>query len=560
MTKNWWQDTVVYQIYPKSFQDSNGDGLGDLRGIIERLDYIKDLGVNVIWLCPINKSPMKDNGYDISDYYQIDPIFGTMEDIEELIEEARKREIKILMDLVVNHVSDQHDWFQQAISDEKSKYRDYFIIRKTKSGEAPNNLRSYFGGSSWERIGDSNAFYFHAFAKEQPDLNWENPELRNEIYRMMQFWHEKGIAGFRIDAIGNLKKTEDALTENYFEADAKDGLVDQKKFILGRPGIEKFLEEMRSKVFLPYDSMTVAEINVPDSELDVYIGENGFFSMVFDFSYADIDVNGTKTPCTFADWTLSDFKRCVFNSQETTQKVGWAAPYLENHDQPRSVYKYLLEKDINDYSTKMLGVLFFFLRGTPYIYQGQEIGMHNYPFERLDEYKDIDVITKYQAAMNCGLSHEEALEFFRLRSRDNARTPMQWTGEINAGFSEKHPWLPVNPDYKKRNVEEQLRSEYSVLHFYQKMIQLRRNSKYHEIITYGMFEGIETPEAEDFRYRRYTEDGEVLILINYSDQVRPWNWDMTGYEVMLNNYEVIDQNNMEPWQAIVLGKVVERPL
>lgn len=557
MVKKWWNDAVVYQIYPKSFMDSNGDGVGDIQGIISKLDYIEALGANVIWLCPINCSPMKDNGYDISDYYQIDPMFGTIEDLERLIAEAKKRQIHILMDLVVNHVSDQHAWFQSAISEENSPYRDFFIIKETKDGKAPNNLRSYFGGSSWERIGETNCYYFHAFGKEQPDLNWENPKLRKEIYEMMQFWIRKGIAGFRVDAIGNLKKSEIALSEGFLSPDGDDGMVGQTPYILGCSGIEVFLSEMRDQVFKPNDCMTVAEINVPHSELEKYIGENGFFSMVFDFSYADIDTNGAKIPCTFTNWTLHDLKKYIAESQEGVQKVGWAAPYLENHDQPRSVFKYLPEKEINLYNTKMLGTLFFFLRGIPYIYQGQEIGMQNYPFQSLEEYDDIDALTKYQCALKCGVSKEDAMEFLRLRSRDNARTPMQWNAEKNGGFSEGEPWLKINPDYRFRNAEQQESDTKSVLHFYKNMIQLRRTSPYKDILRDGFFENIETAEAEDFRYRRVTKDGEVVILINYSKEHRPWNWDFEGYELLLNNYASIDELIMWPWQAVVLGKRTE---
>lgn len=554
MAKNWWQSAVVYQIYPESFMDSNRDGIGDLAGIISKLDYIQELGANVIWLCPINCSPMKDNGYDISDYYQINPMFGTMEDMEVLIDEAKKRGIRVLMDLVVNHVSDQHEWFQRAMTDPKSPFRDYFIIRETEDGRPPNNLRSYFGGSSWEQIGDTNSYYFHAFSKEQPDLNWENPRLREEIYKMMTFWLEKGIAGFRVDAIGNLKKSDDALSCCQFEPDAEDGRTDQTHYILEQPGIEKYLSEMRDRVLKPYQSMTVAEINVPESRLQLYIGENGFFSMVFDFSYVDIDINNVSIPCKFAKWDLENLRYQIYHSQRSTQKVGWGALYLENHDQPRSVSKYLPEQEINDVNTKMLGVLFFFLRGTPFIYQGQEIGMRNYPFKKISDYRDIDAHTKYQAALKCGISEAEALNFLRLRSRDNARTTMQWSNQEYAGFTVHQPWVPVNPDYRERNVEKQRLEKDSVYQFYRKMIFLRRRSSYKEALTEGLFEEIPGRTPEDFRYRRYTESQETVILINYSKFIRSWDWDFAGYEVLLNNYDEIDKDHMKPWQAVVLGR------
>ncbi len=555
MERKWWQDTVVYQIYPKSFMDTNGDGIGDLRGIIGRLDYIKSLGVNVIWLSPINRSPMRDNGYDISDYYQVDPSFGTNKDLEELIREANQRGLKVLLDLVVNHVSVEHKWFQEMLKNPDSPYGDYFIIRETEDGKEPNNFRSYFGGSVWERIGDSNRFYFHAFAKEQPDLNWENPKLRQEIYDMMTYWQEKGIAGFRVDAIGNIKKSETILSNCRMPADAEDGLCDIHAYVINQPGIGEFLGEMRDQVFKRFDSMTVAEIVVPEKDLEAYIGDNGYFSMVFDFSYADIDTNGITRPCDFAKWNLEDLKRCIFTSQENYQKYGWAAPYLENHDQPRSLDKYLEDGEINYYSTTMLGTLYFFLRGTPYLYQGQELGMSNYPFADISEFKDIDALNKYEKAKEMGDSEEKILDFLRRRSRDNARTPMQWSKAPNAGFSKGTPWLAVNPNYSQVNVESEETEEQSVLHFYRDMIRLRRTSEYRDTLVYGRFEGIRTENTEDFVYRRTDEEREVIVAINYSKEPRSWCVEREGYEVLLNNYDRLEEQ-MQPYQAVVLGKKV----
>lgn len=555
MERKWWQDTVVYQIYPKSFMDTNGDGIGDLRGIIGRLDYIKSLGVNVIWLSPINRSPMRDNGYDISDYYQVDPSFGTNKDLEELIREANQRGLKVLLDLVVNHVSMEHKWFQEMLKNPDSPYGDYFIIRETEDGKEPNNFRSYFGGSVWERIGDSNRFYFHAFAKEQPDLNWENPKLRQEIYDMMTYWQEKGIAGFRVDAIGNIKKSETILSNCRMPADAEDGLCDIHAYVINQPGIGEFLGEMRDQVFKRFDSMTVAEIVVPEKDLEAYIGDNGYFSMVFDFSYADIDTNGITRPCDFAKWNLEDLKRCIFTSQENYQKYGWAAPYLENHDQPRSLDKYLEDGEINYYSTTMLGTLYFFLRGTPYLYQGQELGMSNYPFADISEFKDIDALNKYEKAKEMGDSEEKILDFLRRRSRDNARTPMQWSKAPNAGFSKGTPWLAVNPNYSQVNVESEETEEQSVLHFYRDMIRLRRTSEYRDTLVYGRFEGIRTENTEDFVYRRTGEEREVIVAINYSKEPRSWCVEREGYEVLLNNYDRLEEQ-MQPYQAVVLGKKV----
>lgn len=557
MRKKWWQDTIVYQIYPKSFMDGNGDGIGDLKGILKKLDYFENLGVNVLWLSPINCSPMRDNGYDIADYYRIDPMFGTNGELEELVWQAKQRNIRILMDLVVNHVSDQHAWFQDVLANPDSPYRDYFIIRSTEDGEMPNNFRSYFGGSVWDRLGDTDSFYFHAFAKEQPDLNWENPRLRKEIIDMMSFWQEKGIAGFRIDAIGNLKKSEKVLSVCHMEPDAEDGLCDLEPYILNQPGIGDFLTEMRDKVFKKYDSMTVAEVEVSDNELGQYIGEDGYFSMVFDFSYADIDTKGITRPCDFAEWNLSDLKKCIFYSQERAQRIGWAAPYLENHDQPRSVNKYLPDGEINYYSTTMLGALYFFLRGTPYIYQGQEIGMCNFPFTDISQFDDIGAKSKYETAKMIGDSEAKIMDFLRRRSRDNARTPMQWDSTPHAGFTAAKPWLAENPNYPDCNVKKQEQEAQSVLKFYRRMIKLRKDSAYRDTLIYGSFEGIETQAAEDFYYRRKSKEQEVLVIINYSNRKRPLCCDISSYEILLDNYEGEEVNILQPYQALVLGKCVK---
>ncbi len=566
--KKWWQDTVVYQIYPRSFMDSNGDGIGDLCGIIRKLDYIRDLGVNVIWLSPINQSPMRDNGYDISDYYAIDPVFGTTEELERLIAGAKERGIKVLMDLVVNHVSDRHMWFQDVIKREDSPYRDYFIIKETPDGSAPNNFRSYFGDCVWERIGESSRFYFHSFAKEQPDLNWENPALRQEIYDMMAYWHKKGIAGFRVDAIGNLKKSERILSVCQMPPDAKDGLADSHAWLLNQPGIEVFLGEMRDRVFHVYDSMTVAEVSVPDERLEEYAGENGYFSMVFDFSYADIDVEGVTTPCGLVSWDLAKLREYVFHSQEAAQDTAWAAPYLENHDQPRSVSKYLPDDAVCAHSIKMLGALYFFLRGTPYIYQGQEIGMQNYPFTQIGQIADEGAICKYRSAVQCGETEESIMDYLRRRSRDNARTPMQWSADPHAGFSTAAPWLREHPDYESCNVAVQKRDPASVLAFYRRMIWLRQKSAYRNVLTHGRFEGIRTAEPEDFVYRRYDGKREVIVVLNYSKEPRPCPADLSGYEILLDNYRDIEDAaagtfsvcrdglaRMQPWQAVVAGRV-----
>ena len=390
MTQNeWWKEAAIYQIYPKSFQDSNGDGIGDLRGIINRLDYIKELGMDAIWMCPIYCSPMKDNGYDISDYYHIDPSFGTDEDMEELIAEAGKRDIKILMDLVANHTSDQHEWFKKAQKDPEGHYGKYYILKRGKNGKAPSNLRSYFGVPAWSPLGNEDWYYFNCFAKEQADLNWENEETRRAIYDVIVYWHKKGVAGFRIDAIGNTKKN---FAKDYYEPDGEDGLHFLGEAVQNIPGLEIWLKEMDEVAFKPYNSMTVAEIAVPEHRLKDTIGENGVFRMVFDFSYTDIEVSENNEWYRPRPWTLADLKEKIFHSQIITQEAGWGCVHLENHDQPRSLNKFIGEENINYYSTAMLAMMFLFLRGTPYIYQGQEIGMTNIRMNSIEDYDDISTI------------------------------------------------------------------------------------------------------------------------------------------------------------------------
>lgn len=534
MEKKWWKNAVVYQCYPKSFQDSNEDGIGDIQGIIERLDYLQDLGIDVLWICPVYQSPMDDNGYDISDYYHVDESFGTDEDLDRLIGEAGKRGIRILMDLVVNHTSDEHVWFREALQDPGSEYADYYIFKEGVDGGPPNNWRSHFGGSAWEKAGD-NRYYLHAFSKKQPDLNWENPKLREEIYKMINYWLDKGLGGFRIDAISNIKKNFQAVT---FEPDGEDGMCFVGKGIANQPGIEVFLSELKERTFQPHNSMTVAEANVPEELLDQFIGENGFFSMVFDFSYADIDIPQTGEWYKPTNWTLQDLKRNMFHSQLETQKRGWGALYLENHDQPRSLNKYLPEGDINQYSTTMLASLFMLLRGTPFIYQGQEIGMSNILMDSMDDYNDPATKDQYQRAVNSGMSSEQAFELAGRRSRDNSRTPMQWSDEKNAGFSgAESTWLKVNKNYPEINVACELKNEDSVLNFYKKLIQLRKSGKYKNILTEGTFVPEETEDQNIIAYRRVSAEGEILAIHNYQNKESKMVLDGSGsWDKIFSNY------------------------
>lgn len=552
--ENWWKEAVVYQIYPKSFQDSNRDGIGDLRGIINRLGYIRDLGANVIWLCPVYRSPMDDGGYDISDYYHIHPMFGTDADMDELIRKAGEMGIKVLMDLVVNHTSDEHAWFQEALRNPDSKYADYYIFRETEDGNPPNNWRSYFGGSAWERVEGTNRFYLHAFSRKQPDLNWENPALREEIYEMVNYWLDKGLGGFRIDAISNIKKR---LEYGVFQPDGEDGLRYIGDWILNQPGIEVFLRELSERTFRPHNSMTVAEANVPEELLGQFIGEDGFFSMVFDFSYTDIDVPDTGEWFRPRHFTVSELRQNIFSSQKTVQEKGWGAVYLENHDQNRSVNKYLPAGDIHYYSKTMLASLFWFLRGTPFLYQGQEIGMENIRMESLEDYDDIATQGQYERALKAGLGEEEAFAIVAGRSRDNNRTPMQWNAEKNAGFSDAgKTWLKVNPNYKEINVRQQREASRSVLQFYRELIRLRKDGKYGSLIVNGSFLPYEVEEASVIAYQRILGKERLLAVHNFQSRESAVKIPEAYREKLIGNYDCPyaggGSYDLKPYECIVL--------
>lgn len=484
MERKWWHDKVAYQIYPKSFYDANGDGIGDLRGIISKLDYLKELGIDIIWISPIYQSPFVDQGYDISDYYKIAPEFGTMEDFDELLAEAEKRGMHILMDLVINHCSDKHEWFQKALADPEGEYADYFYFRKGKDGNPPSNYRSYFGGSCWEPVPGTDKYYFHAFAKEQPDLNWENPKMKQELYDMINWWLEKGLAGFRIDAIINIKKNTDFPD---LEPDGPDGLAGFYRAVESTQGVGELLAELKRNTFAKYDAFTVAEVfNMHEEELGEFIGEDGHFSTIFDFS-AHCLSEGEHGWYDAPDIDFKEWKETVIQSQLKLQKVGFEANIIENHDEARGVSRFLPEHARNAAGTKMLGTISLLLRGIPFLYQGQEIGMQNCVWENIEECDDISMKDQYQTALEAGLTCEEALQTCARFSRDNARTPMQWSGEKYAGFTQGKPWLKVNPNYTEINVKAQQKAEDSVLHYYQKLIGLRKSEEWKETFTYGTF-------------------------------------------------------------------------
>lgn len=512
MEKKWWHDKVAYQIYPKSFLDTNGDGIGDLRGIISKLDYLKKLGIDIIWLSPIYKSPFVDQGYDIADYYAIAEEFGTMEEFDELLAEAKKRDMHIIMDLVINHCSDKHEWFQKALADPEGEFADYFYFRKGKNGNPPSNYRSYFGGSCWEKIPGTDKYYFHMFAKEQPDLNWENPKLRQELYHMINWWLEKGLSGFRIDAIINIKKD---LNFPDFAPDGKDGLASCWKMVESVDGVGKLLEDLKKSTFEKYDAFTVGEVfNMKPDELPEFIGENGHFSTIFDFSahtLTDGEHGWYDAPkLEFAKWRAT-----IIQAQLETQKYGFKANIIENHDEPRGASRFLPSYAQTPDGIKMLGTISLLLRGIPFIYQGQEIGMRNAKWNSMEEFDDISTKDQYHTAREVGLSDQEALEVCSRMSRDNARTPMQWTSGENGGFTKGTPWLKVNPLFKDVNVEAQEQDPDSVLNYYRKLVALRKSDELKEVFTYGEF----LPEYENvdgvMAFYRKDESKCILVAANF---------------------------------------------
>ena len=572
LDKKWWQKEVGYQIYPRSFYDSNNDGIGDLNGITAKLDYLKELGITLIWVCPIFKSPMDDNGYDISDYYDVNPEFGTKEDLERLITEAEKREIKIILDLVINHTSDEHEWFLEALKNPESKYRNYYIFKRGKNGLPPTNWRSHFGGSAWEKVegeADENGnemYYLHLFTKKQPDLNWENPEVREELYKMVNYWLEKGIAGFRVDAINSIKKDEDYLN---LPVDGVDGLAHNVKYTLNQPGIEEFLSELAKKTFKKYNCMTVAETPMLEYErYNDFIGEDGFFSMIFDFSYADLDMTKGGFYYSLRDIPTIELRNAIFESQLTQQKYGWGAPFLENHDLPRSLNKFFGEK-ANETNAKLLGNVFFFLRGTPFIYQGQEIGMDNFVRKDISEFDDIASKDQYQRALGEKFSTEEALYFVNKRSRDNSRTPMQWDNSKNAGFSENEnikSWIKLTGSQAVTNVKNQLNDEKSIFAHYKKMIDLRQNGKYSDCLIYGEFIPVPLENEKIIAYVRKYGNQKLLCISNFSELKQEVKLndiakvlgekEITLGEILINNFDKIGKDekklNLEGFQSLLV--------
>ncbi len=555
ITKKWWHDKVAYQIYPKSFRDTNGDGVGDLRGIIEKLDYLKDLGVDILWICPVYPSPFVDQGYDISDYYGIDPTFGTMEDFDELLAEAKKRDIHVLMDLVINHCSDKHEWFQKALQDPFGPYGNYFYFRRGKNGLPPSNTRAYFGGSTWEKVpGYEDLYYFHAYATAQPDLNWENPEVLQQLYTMVNWWLEKGLAGFRIDAIINIQKD---LSFPSYAPDGSDGMATVARMVESVEGVDDKLQELKKNTFDRYDAFTVGEVfNMKKDALRAFVGENGHFSTMFDFSINCLS-DGPGGWYRNREIAFADFRETLFKSQLECQGVGFLANIIENHDEPRGSSRYLPEHARNEQGMKMLGTVSLLLRGIPFLFQGQEIGMTNCPMDSVVEYNDINTKAEYETARQAGLSDAEALKACYRFSRDNSRTPMQWDASPNAGFTTGTPWLKVNPNYVDINVAEQETRADSILNYYKALIALRKSEAYREAFTYGVFRPLFADEDNILAYCRTGDTGEAVVIANFGAEPKTLPAaQFRGYQLLLSNAPAdvtADTITLKSAQVIVLG-------
>ena len=554
MEKDWWKGKVAYQIYPKSFKDSNGDGVGDLKGITEKLDYLQQLGIDILWLSPVYKSPFIDQGYDISDYYAIDPLFGSMEDMEELIAEGKKRGISIIMDLVVNHCSSHHEWFQKALADPDGPYADYFYF--IESDKEPNNWESYFGGSVWEPVPGTNKYYLHSFHKDQPDLNWQNPVLREEIYKMINWWLDKGIAGFRIDAIINIKKD---LEWRSLPSDRDNGLVPVPESLVNAQPIEPFLQELKERTFAKYNAFTVGEVfNETDDELHFFIGKDGVFSSIFDFKQTMLGQEG-KGWFDHSLPTADELKESIFQAHERADSIGVLSTIIENHDEPRGVSHYIAEGPVNDTSKKALGTIQVLRKGIPFIYQGQEIGMENQVFESVEDFDDIATINGYHVAKEAGLSEEEALVAIAKYSRDNARTPMQWSAEPGLGFSDGPAWLiSPKPDHSI-NVEDQEKDPNSILNYYRQLTALYRHPLYGNTIRFGDMIPAYRDRENIIAFER-RGDKRLLVISNFQNRQATLELPAPIKTVILNNVAGLFQEGdqvleLTPYQTVVLELV-----
>lgn len=551
MGTKWWKNAVGYQIYPRSFQDSNGDGIGDLQGIIQRLDYLKDLGIDFIWICPFYKSPLDDNGYDISDYQDILEDFGTMQDFEQLLEEMHKRDMKLLMDLVLNHTSDEHPWFIESRSSKDNPKRDWYIWRDGKNGQEPNNWESIFSGSAWKYDEKTDQYFLHVFSERQPDLNWENKEVRTALYDMVNWWIDKGVDGFRIDAISHIKK--------------RPGLPDMpnpegKRYVesfdmhMNQEGIHEFLKEFKDETYGKHEHiLTVGEANgVSIDDAHLWVGKEGKMDMLFQFEHIDLwDYESDQ------GMDLIGVKNALTRWQKGLESDGWNALYIENHDKPRIVSSWGNENEYWRESATALGAMYFLMKGTPFIYQGQEIGMINSYFKAIDDYDDVAAKNLYREKIAEGVSEKDILYILGKTSRDNSRTPMQWSSEMNAGFSTGKPWMKLNENYSTVNVETQLENQNSILNFYKKMIQLRKD---HEVFIHGSYDLLLPDDKQIFAYQRKLNDEIALIITNLSNEPATWisenQLKVSSKHLILNNYKVsqhdmTDAIKLQPFEARV---------
>ena len=555
MGKKWWHDKVAYQIYPKSFLDTNGDGIGDLRGIISKLDYLKKLGIDIIWLSPIYKSPFVDQGYDIADYYAIAEEFGTMEEFDELLAEAKKRDMHIIMDLVINHCSDKHEWFQKALADPDGAFADYFYFRKGKNGNPPSNYRSYFGGSCWEKVPGTDKYYFHMFAKEQPDLNWENPQVRQEVYDLMKFWMEKGADGWRMDVIASISKDQ-----NYPDYPEEDG----RKYYTGKyhsngPRLHEFIHEMNREVLSKYDCMTVGEAPGSTPEVARLFTDptREELNMIFTFEHMNIDriLGSVNRKWALKPFDLRDLKRVMSEWQTKLYGRGWNALYFENHDQPRVISRWGNDTVYREKCAKAYATILHGMQGTPYIYQGEEIGMTNVHFD-LDEYEDIEVRNAYKELVLNGktISEDDFKKAVWNKSRDNARTPMQWDDSDNAGFTTGKPWFGVSDRYKEINVKQALADKDSIFYYYKKLIELRHKES---LLTEGNYQLLLPEDEKIFAYLRNTENETWLIVANMSedtaltDELKPFVNDKQ--DIMIGNYDRANLDEaLRPYESFMM--------
>lgn len=558
MKKTWWKEAVVYQIYPRSFMDSNGDGIGDLPGIISKLDYLKNLGIDVIWLCPIYQSPNDDNGYDISDYFKIMAEFGTMEDFDLLLDEVHARGMKLIMDLVVNHTSDEHPWFIESRSSQDSAKRDYYIWRSPKQdGGAPNNWESIFSGSAWQYDEATDEYYLHIFTKKQPDINWNNPEVVNDIHQMVKWWLDKGIDGFRVDAINHIGKAE-GFPDDPHPEDEKHSTG--YKFYSNLPMVHNQLQKLNREVLSHYDIMTVGETSgVGPEEALLYVAEDREeFNMVFQFEHTSID-SGNQGKWGVGPWSLLDLKKIMSKWQTELYGKGWNALFFNNHDQPRAVSRFGDDVNYWSESAKLLATYLHTLSGTPYVYQGEEIGMTNVAFDSIESYRDVEILNYYREKVEVqGHNSDEIMKRIHHKGRDNARTPMQWDSSENAGFTSGTPWLSVNENYSDINVEAQLDCADSIYNYYKKLIQLR---KQYEVFVYGDYEMVMEDHTEIYAYVRKHGDERLLVILNFFAGTPtfqlPEELEVGKAELLVSNYPVSDDGGglseciLRPYEARV---------